>query len=178
MRGRRTWLLFLVVILTACQSESLEEAIQTEIPFNVARIIYIEKVKDGGIILYITEQKRENKAIEAMAVAFMKMKDGKWENVGNNHWDYKENPNMTVYINTFYDYDNKGALQNRIPVIFGELVNSSIQSVQVAGENSEYEKAKLLYIDGNKYFIKLGDYVLAEGLNNKREVIEKYEKKK
>lgn len=178
MKGNRVFVLLLVVLLAACKSESLEEAIQKDIPFNVKQVIYTEKVKGGEIILYITEQQVENEPIEALAIALMKEDEKGWENAGNNHWDYRENPNMTVYLNTFYDYDKRGSLLQRIPVIFGKIHNNSIQTVQVAGQDSQYENAKLIYKDGDRYFIKLGEYRLAKGLNGKREVIESYEKKR
>lgn len=179
MRGKRvSVLLFLVVLLAACKSESLEEAIKTDVPFNIKKIIYTEKVKNGEIIFYITEQKIENEPIEALAVAFMKKDEKGWENAGNNHWDYRENPNMTVYMNTFYDYDKKGWLIQRIPLVFGRVKNNSIQTVQLTKENSKSEYAKLIYRDGERYFINLGEYFIVEGLDRKREVVERYEKKK
>lgn len=175
----RVWLILIVIILTACQSsETLGEAIQSDIPFNVAKVIHTEKVEDGEVILYITEQKKGNEPINGLAVAFMKKEEEGWYNAGNNHWDYKENPNMTVYLNTFYDYDKKGNLIQKIPVIFGKIENKSIQTVQVARQDGKYENAKLIYQDGEQYFIKLGEYFIAEGLNSKREVVERYEKKK
>lgn len=171
--------IILVLFLTACtSSETLGEAIQTDIPFNVAKIIYTVKVEDGEVIFYITEQKKENEPINALAVAFMKKEEKRWVNAGNNHWDYVENPNMTVYLNTFYDYDKKGNLIQRIPVIFGKIINKSIQTVKVAGQDGKFDNAKLIYQDGEQYFIKLGEYHIAEGLNSKREVVERYEKKK
>lgn len=168
-------IVLLILTLTACKSESLEEAIKKDIPFNVERVVYTEKVKDGVVVLYITEQE----TIEAMAVAFIKKdKKNRWENAGNNHWDYKENPNMTTYMNTFYDYDETGSLENRIPIIYGRIVNDKILTVQVAGETKQYEDAKIITSGGSEYFIKIGDYSMARGLDSAGEVIEEYIQKK
>lgn len=179
MKGKKILgMIVIVATLTACKSKTLEEAIQTEIPFNIERVVYTEKVEEGEIVLYITEQKKEEEPIEAMAAAFMKKsKKSKWENAGNNHWDYDENPNMTVYMNTFYDYDKKGNLENRIPIIYGKVNNENIQAVQVAEGSGEYEEAKLIYSNGSQYFFKLGDYLAAKGTDGKGEVIEEYEKR-
>lgn len=178
MRGKRmVGLLMLVSLLTACTPQSLGEAIQTDIPFNIEKIIHTEKVEDGEIILYITEQKSESE-IEAMAVAFMK-KDGKsgWENAGNNHWYHDDKPNMTVFVNTFYDYDKKGNLDNRIPVIFGKIKNNQIQSVQITEEKGRMDDAQIIHADGARYYMNIGDYLLVKGLNGQGEVVEEYEKR-
>ncbi|MDQ0157425.1 hypothetical protein [Robertmurraya andreesenii] len=179
MKEKRVFcLLFLLILLTACKSDSLEDAIKTDIPFNMTKIIYAEQVEDGEIILYITEQKKETELIEALAVAFLK-KDHKsrWENAGNNHWYYQENPNMTVYMNAFYDYDKKGKLLQKLPVIFGKIENGQIHSVQVAKEEGHFEEAQIIYGDNSRYFFKIGDYLLVNGLNSQGEIVEEYKKR-
>lgn len=179
MKGKRVLgLLLLVALLTACKSESLEEALKTDIPFNIKKIIYAEKVEGGEIVLYITEQKKETESIEAMAVAFLK-KDRKlgWENAGNNHWYYEENPNMTVYMNVFYDYDKKGKLLQKLPVMFGKIENRQIHSIQVAKEEGPLEEAQIIHGDNSRYFFEIGDYLLVKGLNSQGEIVEEYRKR-
>lgn len=177
-RKRMVGLLFVACLLTACKPQTLDEAIERDIPFNIVKIIHTEKVENGEIIFYITEQMHESEPIEALAVAFIK-KDEKlgWRNVGNNHWDYRENSNMSTYTNTFYVYDKKGNLENRIPLIFGKIENKGIQSVLVAEKDGPFTEAELIHADGVRYFMKIGDYLLAKGLDVQGEIIEEYEKR-
>lgn len=160
-----TSLLFAVLLLSACSSTTMDQVIEEDIPFNVIEVIHKEKVKDGVVLLYVTKQKSGGEPIDAVTVAYLKGNDRDgWENAGHNHWEHEENDWMTVYKDVFYEYDQRGNLENRLPVIYGKIVREDIQSVIVYGENGILENAHIFEKEGGRYYIKLGDYEMARGI--------------
>lgn len=153
-------LIFVILMLSACSRLTIEEVIEKDIPFNVKEVIHKEKVKDGVILLYVTEQKN----FDAVTVAFLKgnARDG-WKNAGHNHWEYAKSEWITVYKDVFYEYDHKGVLENRLPVIYGKVENDDVQSVYVFGEEEKLEKAHIIEKDSGRYYIKVGSYELVRG---------------
>lgn len=158
-------LLVTVLILAACSRATMDQVIKDDIPFNVKEIIHKERVKDGVVLLYVTNQKNKQGSFDAVTVAFLKgsNKDG-WENAGHNHWDHKDDEWITVYKDAFYDYTQKGVLQNRLPVIYGKIESDDVQSIIVFGEDGKLEKAPIIEGEGGRYFIKIGDYEAAKGI--------------
>ncbi|WP_231734785.1 hypothetical protein [Bacillus sp. FJAT-29937] len=158
-------LLFAVLLLTACSGATMDRVIEKDIPFNVKGVVHKEKVKDGAILLYVTKQKSNGEPVDAATVAFLKGNNrGGWENAGHNHWEHEENGWMTVYKDVFYEYDHKGNMENRLPVIYGKIEHEDIQSVFVFGENGQLENAPIFEKEGERYYIKLGDYETARGI--------------
>lgn len=165
----RQWsisLLIMALVLTACSRLTMDQVIKEDIPFNVKEVLHKEKVKDGVILLYLTNQKNDDGIFEAVTVAFLKgnNQDG-WENAGHNHWEHKKNGRLTVYKDVFYDYDQKGTLINRIPVIFGKIESEEVQSVMVFGEDEKLHNAHIIEKDSGRYYIKLGDYKAVRGIS-------------
>lgn len=159
-------LLTVMLLLTACRAVPMNQVIEEDIPFNVKEVIHTEKVKDGVILLYVTRQKNEKKEeFDAVTVAFLKGNDRDgWENAGHNHWGYDEDELLTVFKNVFYEYNGNGDLENRIPVIYGKIEDSSINSIEVIG-NEGLERAQMIKKDSGRYFFKVGDYETARGLS-------------
>lgn len=157
-----------VLLMSACTAAPMNKVIEEDIPFNVKEVVHTEKVKDGVILLYVTEQKDKRGSFDAVTVAFLKGndKDG-WENAGHNHWEHEENEEITIYTDVFYDYDRNGRLQNRLPVIYGEIINSQIDQVEVFGELEEVDKAHIIQKESGRYYIKVGDYETARGVLRK-----------
>lgn len=160
-----------ILTLTACQSVlTLEEAIEKKIPFNVNEVIHKEEVKDGIIVFYTTKQKNESGPIKALAVAFLKKHKQGYENAGNNHWYDGEHEHFTKYINTFYDYDQKGKLENKIAVTFGKVINGDIKSIEVRTKDG-YEEAEMFELGEDRYYFKLGNYKTIRGLGKEKDII-------
>lgn len=165
----KNWCGFVVCLflLTGCKYDTLEEAIKKDIPFNVASVIHIEKVKDGAVVLYTTEQEQNFHIIETVAVAFVSGNDKNgWENIGNNHWEYEGNQDFSVYTNTFYKYDKKGKLEQKIPVVYGMVQSEAIETIQfqATGKNQKYEDIDIIKKNGKRYFIKLDSYQKSMGI--------------
>ncbi|WNS74121.1 hypothetical protein RRV45_14485 [Bacillus sp. DTU_2020_1000418_1_SI_GHA_SEK_038] len=160
-----TSLLFVVLLFSACSGATMDQVIEEDIPFNVIEVIHKEKVKDGVVLLYVTKQKSGREPIDAVTVAFLKGNDRDgWGNAGHNHWEHEENDWMTVYKDVFYEYNHRGNLENRLPVIYGKVVREDIQSVVVYGENGKLENAPIFEKEGGRYYLKLGDYEMARGI--------------
>lgn len=160
-----SYLLFVSLILSGCSYATLEQVIEKDIPFNVKEVIHKEKVRDGIILLYVTEQKDSISTFDALSVAFLKgnHEDG-WENVGHNHWEYKRDSRVTVYKDVFYEYDHRGKLLNRIPIIFGEIESVEVQSIVVFGVDNEHEQVHIIETESGRYYIKIGEYEAARGV--------------
>lgn len=175
MKGstRVIFIIMTVIMLTACRSATLDEAIKEQIPFNVEQVIHTEIIKDGAIVLYTTNQQNEFKSFLALTVAYMKgnNKQG-WENVGHNHWEYEENQNMTTHVDEFYDYDEKGKLLKKISVMYGEINNKQIEEIQLYNETQIPTKADIMNINDERYYFKFGKYEMVRGLGTGGEVIE------
>lgn len=155
-----------ILLLPACSVKTMDEAIEGEIPFNVKEVIHQEKVKGGMVLLYLTHQKNQREAFDAVTVAFLKGSDGEgWENAGHNHWDYKKGERLTTYTDAFYIYDHKGKLEYYIPVIFGEIKDKDIQTVEVLGKNNQLVSAQIIEKDSGRYFYKTGEYKAARGIS-------------
>lgn len=154
-------------LLSACTAEPMSKVIEKDIPFNVKEVLHEEKVKDGIIILYVTEQKDKRGTFDAVTVAFLKGNDQNgWENAGHNHWEHEENEELTVYTDVFYDYDRNGRIQNRLPVIYGKIENKKIYRVEVFGEQERVDSAQIIKQESGRYYIKVGDYKNARGIEN------------
>jgi hypothetical protein len=155
-----------ILLLSACSTKTMGQAIDEEIPFNVKEILHKEKVKDGIILLYTTHQKNGQGEFDAMAAAYLKGSDKNgWKNEGHNHWEHYENEHMTVYTDDFYDYDKEGKLESRIPIIFGEIHNQDIQKVEVAGQDEKFEEAAIIEKESGRYYFKRGEFHTARGLS-------------
>nr|WP_245350006.1 hypothetical protein [Cytobacillus eiseniae] len=158
--------MILFLLLTACRAVPINKVIEEEIPFNVKEVIHKEKVRDGVILLYTTRQKNEKKEeFDAVTVAYLKgnEKDG-WENAGHNHWEFGEDERLTVFKNVFYDYDSRGGLENRIPVIYGQIEKSDISLIEVVGKE-ELKRARIIERESGRYFLKVGEYEFARGVS-------------
>ncbi|MBY0122503.1 hypothetical protein H0173_11265 [Bacillus sp. S/N-304-OC-R1] len=154
----------ILMLLSACSRLTIEEVIEKDIPFNVKEVIHKEKVKDGVILLYLTEQKNNHGIFDTVTVAFLKgnARDG-WKNAGHNHWEHAESDWITVYKDVFYEYNKKGMLENYLPVIYGKVENDNVRFVNVLGEEEKLEKAYIIEKDSGRYFIKIGNYELVRG---------------
>ncbi|WP_232233834.1 hypothetical protein [Bacillus sp. J33] len=155
-----------IMLLSACSTQTMGQAIDGDIPFNVKEILHKEKVKGGVILLYTTHQKTGQGEFDAMAAAYLKGSDKNgWKNEGHNHWEHYENEHMTVYTDAFYDYDKEGNLENRLPIIFGEIHNKDIKKVEVAEKDEKFEEAVLIEKESKRYYFKMGDFNIARGLS-------------
>lgn len=161
-----------ILLLSACRAVPMNKVIEEDIPFNVQEVIHTEKVKDGVILLYVTRQKNKKGEFDAVTVAFLKGNDEDgWENAGHNHWENEENKQLTVYTDAFYDYDGKGNLENRIPVIYGKIESKEIKLVELLGKDDRLETISIIDTASGRYYIKIGDYKSARGLLEKRKAI-------
>lgn len=148
-----------MLLLSACAYKTAGEAIQNDIPFNIKQTVHKEKVKDGWLIFYTTEQKEGSNAFDALAVAYIEgsKKEG-WENAGHNHWTYYKNDFMILYADVFHTYKENGTLDAKLPVIFGKIVNPAIQSVEAAAADGKFTKVNIIQKENERYYYAIGDY--------------------
>lgn len=155
-----------VLLLAACKYQTAEEAIQKDIPFNIKKMVHKEKTKDGWLVFYTTRQKDGADKFDALAVAYIKgSKEDGWENAGHNHWTYYKNDFMVLYADVFHTYQENGKIEEKIPVIFGEIVNPKIQSIEAAGADGKFTAIKIIEKEKHRYYYSIGDYKQVRALD-------------
>lgn len=148
-----------VLLLSACTYKTAEEAIQKDIPFNIKQIVHKEKVKDGWLVFYTTQQKDGANKFDALAVAYIKGSNkAGWENAGHNHWTYYKNDYMILYAEVFNTYHENGTVDMKIPVVFGKIVNPDIQTVEAAGADGKFTKINIIKKENERYYYAIGEY--------------------
>lgn len=154
-----------LLLLSACTYQTAEEAIQNDIPFNIKQIVHKEKVDGGWLVFYTTEQKDGAKKAEALAVAYISgNKEEGWENKGHNHWTYYKNDYMILYADVFHTYRENGELDERIPVLFGKILNPDIKSIEAAGTDGKFTKLEITEKNQQRFYYAIGDYTEVKAL--------------
>lgn len=149
--------------------ETLQEAIEKAIPYEVNNVIHKEIYDGVTIIMYTTDPDKEELPLanyEALAVAFFtgNDKDG-WENIGHHGWTHYENENLTVYIEPLRDFKDTGETIHEFYVVFGEINNPEIVRVETKSpEEKNFEEAKILTKYG-RYYFKIGRETTVRGLS-------------
>lgn len=166
----------LMLTLAGCKYPTLEKAIAESIPFKVQEVLHTTK-KDGiTIVLYTTKAEgKEVKHIKepVLGVAFFEgnNKEG-WKNDGPNGWEHAESETYSTYYENYTKYDEIGNILIDIYVVFGEINNENITTIEIANHDSEeYQKAKMIKKDGKRYYIGVGFQPQVRALNSNGEVV-------
>jgi hypothetical protein len=166
----------LMLILTGCKYPTLEKAIAETIPFKVQNVLY--KTKSDGITIVLYTTKAEGKEVEhikepVLGVSFFEGNDEKgWKNDGPNGWEHAESETYSIYHENYTKYDDKGNVLKDIYVVFGEINNETITTIEIANQDTEdYKKAKLIEKDGKRYYVGIGFRPQVRALNSNGEVI-------
>ena len=173
-------LIFLIVlsIFDREKFESLEEAIEKGIPYEVNHIIHTERYDDVTIVMYTTNPDKKELPtanFEALALAFFKGSNQEgWENVGHHGWTHYENENLTVYIEPLRDHDHIGNTLHEFYVVFGEVNNAEIVKVETSSKEEEnFKEAKMITTNGNRYYFQIGTEPIVRGLSKNGTVIDR-----
>ena len=158
--------------------DDFEEALQKGIPHHINTIVHKETYDGVTIVMYTTfpDQKELSLAdFEALAVAFFKGSDKEgWESIGQHGWSHYENDNMTLYSEALRDYDNKGNTLHYFHVVFGEINNPNIVTVETkALEEESFKEAKIISSDGLRYYFQIGREMIVRGLSGSGEVLDR-----
>jgi len=158
--------------------DDFEEALQKGIPHHINTIVHKETYDGVTIVMYTTfpDQKELSLAdFEALAVAFFKGSDKEgWESIGQHGWSHYENDNMTLYSEALRDYDNKGNTLHDFHVVFGEINNPNIVTVETkALEEESFKEAKIISSDGLRYYFQIGREMIVRGLSGSGEVLDR-----
>ncbi|MEC1524382.1 hypothetical protein P9D43_20485 [Neobacillus niacini] len=168
--------IILMLTLTGCKYPTLEKAIAETIPFKVQEVLYKKKSDGITIVLYTT--KAEGKEVEhikepVLGVSFFEGNDDKgWKNDGPNGWEHAESETYSIYNENYTKYDEKGNVLKDIYVVFGEIKNEDITTIEIANQDTEdYKKAKIIKKDGKRYYVGIGFRPHVRALNSNGEVI-------
>lgn len=156
--------------------DDFEEALQKGIPHQINQIVHKENYDDVTIVMYTTFPDLVELPIpgyEALAVAFFKGSDKEgWESIGQHGWSHYENDNMTLYSEALRDYDHKGNTLHDFYVVFGEINNPNIVTVETKTHEEEtFEEAKIITSNGLRYYFQIGREMIVRGLSGNGEVI-------
>lgn len=156
--------------------DDFEEALQKGVPHHINQIVHKENYDDVTIVMYTTFPDLVQPSFpgyEALAVAFFKGNDKEgWESIGQHGWSHYENDNMTLYSEALRDYDHKGNTLHDFYVVFGEINNPNIVTVETKTHEEEtFEEAKIISSDGLRYYFQIGREMIVRGLSGNGEVI-------
>jgi hypothetical protein len=174
-------LLFIVMVLmltlAGCKYPTLEKAIAETIPFKVQKVLYKTKSDGMTIVLYTTKAEGEEVADlkePVLGVSFFKGNDEEgWKNDGPNGWEHAESEIYSIYHENYTKYDDKGDILKDIYVVFGEINNENITTIEIANQDSEeYKKAKMIKEGSNRYYVGVGYRPKVRALNSTGEVIQ------
>lgn len=158
--------------------DNFQEAIQKGIPHEVKNIVHKDQFDDVTILLYTTDPDKEelpSADFEALAVAYFKGNDNEgWERIGHIGWTHYENENMTLYSESLHDYDNKGNTLHDFYVVFGEVNNAEIVTVETkSSEEESFEEAEIIMNEGKRYYFQIGRESIVRGLSESGKVIDR-----
>ncbi|WP_066050830.1 hypothetical protein [Robertmurraya korlensis] len=158
--------------------DDFEEALQKGIPHQVNHIVHKENYDGVTIVMYTTFPDQEELPLadyEALAVAFFKGNDKEgWESIGQHGWSHYENENMTLYSEALRDYDHKGNTLHDFYVVFGEINNPNIVTVETKTHEEEtFEEAKIISSNGLRYYFQIGREMIVRGLSGNGEVLDR-----
>lgn len=178
---RRFILLSIVIVLmltlTGCKYPTLEKAIAETIPFKVQEVLY--KTKSDGITIVLYTTKAEGEEVEhikepVLGVSFFEGNDEEgWKNDGPNGWEHAESETYSIYNENYTKFDDKGNVLKDIYVVFGEINNENITTIEIANQDSEeYIKAKLIKKGSKRYYVGVGFRPKVRALNSNGEVVQ------
>ena len=158
--------------------DDFREAIEKGIPYNVNDIIYTEKYENVTIVMYTTEPNKEDFSFaewEALAVGFFTGNEEEgWESIGSHGWDHYENDNMTIYFEPIREHDNQGNTKHEFYVIYGEINNSKIATIETKSKEEEsFEEVEIINHRGKRYYFKIGRETIIRGLSESGDVIDR-----
>ncbi|EDL66393.1 hypothetical protein [Bacillus sp. SG-1] len=162
--------------------DSLQEAIEKGIPYDVENVIHTHHYDGITVLLYTTLPDKKDFPFadyEALAVAFFKGDDESgWENVGVHGWEHYENDNFTIYDQHLIVDDSEGNNLHKFHVVFGELTNPKIAKVETKASAGSagltvFNPAKIVSHKGNRYYLKIGEETIVRGLSENGEVIDR-----
>ena len=158
--------------------DDFQEAIEKGLPYNVNNIIYTKQYDGVTIVMYTTKPNKENfpsAEWEALAVGFFTGNEeiGS-ESIGSHGWDHYNNDNMTIYYKPFREFDNQGNTKREFYVIYGEINNSKIATIETKSKEDEsFERAKIINHRGKRYYFKIGREMVVRGLSKRGDVIDR-----
>lgn len=158
--------------------DDFEEALQKGIPHQINHIVYKDNYEGVTIVMYTTFPDQMELPLadyEALAVAFFKGSDKEgWESIGHHGWSHYENDNMTLYSEALRDYDHQGNTLHDFYVVFGEINNPNIVTVETKTHEEEtFEEAKIISSNGLRYYFQIGREMIVRGLSGSGEVIDR-----
>lgn len=81
---------------------------------------------------------------------------------------------MTVYIEPLRDFDNKGNSLHEFYVVFGEVNNAEIVTVETKDKNEKtFEEAEIIMNQGKRYYFQIGRETIVRGLSESEEVTDR-----
>lgn len=158
--------------------DDFHEAIEKGIPYEVNNIVHTEEHGEITVVMYTTDPDEKDFPLadwEALAVAFFTGSDENgWESKGGHGWSHYENANMTLYIEPFLDFDRQGNALHDFYVVFGEVHNPEILSVETKGHEEEsFEEIEIIENEGKRYYFRIGREPIVRGLSKSGEVIDR-----
>lgn len=109
---------------------------------------------------------------DTIAAAFFygNMEDG-WKDCYDSGGTYYDNDDFTVYFESVPSSHESAAAGKRIELVFGQINNAKIKQIKVADANGIFVNAIMIETTSGRYYFKVGEYIIVQGLNAAGEII-------
>jgi hypothetical protein len=157
--------------------ESLSEAIEKSIPYEIREIVHKEKYEGLTIIMYkaIPDKKEwPNADFDGIGIAFFEGNDQDgWENIGHNGWSHFNDENFSIDFEDLLLTDEEGNVLLDLYVTFGDVNNPDIAVMETKAEgDKEFKKAELIVKSGKRYYFQIGRAKEVRGISETGMVID------
>ncbi len=158
--------------------DSLPEAMDKAVPYEINNIIHIGLFDGVTAVMYTTDPDKKQLPFaehEVLAAAFFKGDEEKGRaSIGGHSWMHYENENLTVYDEYLRDDDEQGNSLHERHVVFGEINNPDIIKVETSVIGKEvFEEARIIEHKGQRYYFDIGGGTVVRGLSAHGEVLDR-----
>ncbi|UCZ53457.1 hypothetical protein LGQ02_01255 [Bacillus shivajii] len=167
-----------IFFISACgENETLEEAIENDIPFDVLETIHIEEVDGVYVVMYSTIPEGDQPQIgnmEGLGIAYFTETDvDGWKNVGPDSWTRMDHDQFTVYNDFHREFTDEGEFVTEIRVVHGKVNNPEIEQIKMANRETpnDLSEATMIHINGDTYYFMIGDYHIYQGYSEDGELV-------
>lgn len=150
--------------------DSLDEAIEKGIPYDVNSIIHIQEAHGTTAVMFAAKPDEEgfpHADFEGLGAVFFEGSDEEgWEKVGGNSWTHSENNMFTFYNESFLKEHES------VFVVFGKITNPDILTIETkAKKDTSFDEAEIINKNGQRYYFQVGRESIVRGLSRSGDVI-------
>lgn len=144
-------ILLLVLLLTGCKFETMQEAIEDDLDYKLSDIIHVVDLEDDKKLVFFTFDVVEKNYYGILNVALVEgNNESGWELLGRRNPPLEVQRDMlTKDEQIIYKVKNK---EDSVYVIYGNIINPDIATIEVGNEQTKYVEANIINYGINQRF--------------------------